>query len=105
MNTLLGTSQTLGGYAIADYLKSAIHPDGCSSDYVTGPPDDSTWVNFNNGDVMTGLFRGSWRDTIGNELLLETSYHPDNYNIRLLLNTGLFSTSHVVQQAQSPNFT
>ena len=98
-NFLGANSQTLGGHSIADYLISAIHPNGCSSDFVTGAPDDSTWVNFSDGDVMKGYFEFSWTDSIGDELLLETSYHPDNYNVRLLLSTGLYSTPYVVHEA------
>jgi hypothetical protein len=99
LNALVATSQTLGGYTINDFLISAIHPYGCSSNYVLGLPDDSTWVNFYGGEVMTGEFGASWANAIGDELLLETSYHPDNYDVRLLLATGSFSSSHAVQEA------
>lgn len=92
-------AQSLGGYSINDFLTSAVHPFNCSADYVTGPPDDSTWVNFANGDIMTGNFGGPSRDTTGFELLLETSYHADNYNVRMLLSTNIYSSIHNVQQA------
>lgn len=103
-SALLLSSQTLGGYIIYDYLVNAEHPYGCSSDYVTGLPDDSTWVNFNGGDLlngipgdmMTGNFGFTWTDSIGNELLLETCYHPDNYKMRLILSSGLGSSVHMV---------
>lgn len=91
-------SQTLGGYPIIDFLVTAVHPNNCSPNYVTGLPDDSTWVNFMNGDIMTGTFGASSVDTAGFDLLLETSYHPDNYNVRLILTNNQFSAVHNVQQ-------
>src|SRR5688500_2884830 len=88
--------QSLAGYSISDYMVSAIHPNGCPDNYVIGLPDDSTWVNFSSNDRMTGQFGFSWKDNVGNELLLETSYHPDNYNVRMILSGGLFSLAHAV---------
>ncbi|MFH1161599.1 MAG: PKD-like domain-containing protein [bacterium] len=90
-------SQTLGGYAIHDYIVTTVHPYGCDPNYVTGPPEDSTWVNFNPNDTMTGTFGSHWTDAPGDELLLETSYHPGNYDVRLLLSTGQYSGSHGVR--------
>ncbi|MBE0648411.1 MAG: hypothetical protein IH596_11565, partial [Bacteroidales bacterium] len=84
-------AQSIGGYEVFDFLVTAIHPNGCDPDFVTGPPNDSTWVNLNNWDVMTGTFGSQWSDGPGDDLLLETSYHPDNYDVRLLLSTGLYS--------------
>ncbi|MES1181242.1 MAG: hypothetical protein ABUL44_00450, partial [Flavobacterium sp.] len=95
---LIAAAQSLGGFPIFDYLVSAVHPFGCSAAYILGPPDDSTWVNFNDGDVMTGNFGNAWTDTTGNELLLETSYHRANYSVRMILSTGAFSSSHAVNQ-------
>ncbi len=99
LNTSVTSAQSLEGYDILDYLVSAEHPNGCSDEFITGLPDDSTWVNFDDGDVMTGRFGSTWIDSMGNELLLETSYHPDNYNVRLLLTTGVYSSPHVVLEA------
>lgn len=89
-------AQTLAGYPITDYLVTAIHPNGCADNYVTGPPEDSIWVNLDTNDVMTGMFGSSWSNTAGTELLLETGYHEDNYRVRLLLSTGLYSSPHNV---------
>jgi len=95
---LVTFSQTLSGYSISDFLVSAVHPNGCTDLYVTGPPDDLTWVNFSSNTVMTGSFGSTWTNLPGQELLLETSYHPSNYNVRLLLSTGLYSATHIVQE-------
>lgn len=48
---------------------------------------------------MTGTFGSSSVDTAGLDLLLETSYHPDNYHVRLMLTNNQFSAIHNVQQA------
>ena len=96
--TRVAVGQTIGGFAVSDYLVSAVHPNGCEANYVTGPPDDSTWVNFNDGDVTTGTFGLLWVDEPGDELLLETSYHSDNYAVRLILTSGAFSDIHFVNQ-------
>ncbi len=81
------------GYDIYDYLVTAYHPAGCNPDYVTGLPNDSTWVNMSTNTVMTGYFGMQWMDEDGDELLLETSFNPDNYNVRLILEGGLFSNA------------
>lgn len=96
LNALIAPAQSLGGYPISDFLVSAVHPNGCNQNYVTGPPDDLTWVNFNDGDIMSGNFGTTWIDAPGNELLLETSYHADNYAVRLKLSTGLYSSIYNV---------
>lgn len=83
--------QTLWGYSIQDHLVSAVHPDGCVQDHVVGPPDDKTWVNMSNYSEMTGLFQLGWMNGPGEDILLETSYHPDNYVVKLLLSTGIYS--------------
>ena len=90
-------AQTLGGYAINDYLVNAAHPNGCTDAYVTGPPSDSIWINMEGTDqTMTGNFGQLWKVVSGTELLLETGYHGDNMSIRLLLSSGLYSASHNV---------
>lgn len=89
-------AQTLSGYTINDYLINAIHPNGCNPNHVIGPPDDLICVNFNTNDLMTGNFGQMWTDTPGNELLLETGFHTDNYIVRLLLSSGLYSSTHQV---------
>jgi gliding motility-associated-like protein len=92
-------NQTLGGYIIYDYLVNALHPFVCSPDYVTGMPNDSTWVNFNNNDVMTGNFGLQWTEGNGDELLLETSFNRANYMVRLLLSTNQYSSVYNVYEA------
>lgn len=89
-------AQSLGPYPIFDYWVTATHPNGCSSNYVTGAPDDSTWVNFQPGDVSVGYFGNAWLDQPGDDLLLETSYHPDNYDVQLVYTNGSLSTIHNV---------
>ena len=80
---------TLGGYHLKDWLISATHPAGCDPDYVTGKPNDSTWVNFYDGTDMIGMFGSSHVDTAGYDLLLETSYNRANYDVRLILSNGI----------------
>ena len=92
----MSKSQTLGGYPIIGYLADALHPDGCVVSAVTGPPDDSTWVNLTVGDTMSGTFGNQWFDSTGNELLLETSFNTANYDVRLRLSSGLYSSTHTV---------
>jgi hypothetical protein len=89
-------SQTIAGYAVNGYLQNAVHPNSCSSEFVTGVPDDSLWVNFDTGNIMNGTFNHVSTDSIGDELLIETGFHPSNYNVSLLLSTGLYSATHVV---------
>ncbi|MCB0771107.1 MAG: gliding motility-associated C-terminal domain-containing protein [Flavobacteriales bacterium] len=89
-------AQQLGGYQLADALVSAVHPNGCSAGPVLGFPDQLTWVNMSNNSVMTGLFSGTWMDAPGDDLLLETSFHADNYTVRLSLEGGTFSAPHGV---------
>src|SRR5690554_1129466 len=92
---LAAGAQTLGGYTIYDYLVEAWHPYDCNYNYITGPPDLLTWVNMPVG-TMTGTFGSAWTDAPGDELLLETSFHADNYNVRLILSNGLFSENYNV---------
>ncbi|MBK9105543.1 MAG: hypothetical protein IPL92_13495 [Saprospiraceae bacterium] len=87
------------GYTLYDHLVTATHPNGCPSNYVTGLPDDSTWVNMLDWSVMTGYFEYSWSDLPGDDLLLESSFHHDNYSVRLILEGGNFSSSFVVTQS------
>ncbi len=89
-------SQSLAGYPIYDFLMTAVHPYGCDPSYVTGLPDDSIWVNFFNQDTMTGNFGMRWGDRPGRDLLIETGFNLSNYNVRLLLSTGLYSNIHAV---------
>lgn len=91
-------SQTLGGYPIIDHLVDAVHPDGCDISAVTGMPDDSTWVNLTVGDTMTAAFGNTWLNSVGPELLLETSFNDDNYTVRLKLSTGSYSAPHAVNE-------
>ncbi|MEZ4740509.1 MAG: gliding motility-associated C-terminal domain-containing protein [Flavobacteriales bacterium] len=92
-------AQQLEGYTLADALVSAVHPNGCSAQNVLGFPDTRTWVNMQSNSVMTGLFASTWPDELGNDLMLETSFHADNYTVRLILEGGGFSAAHsVVQQ-------
>jgi len=86
------------GYTIYDYLVTANHPNGCPSTWVTGLPEDSTWVNMLDNTVMTGYFGYSWMDLPGDDLLLESSFHFDNYSVRLILEGGDFSSSVVVDE-------
>lgn len=89
--TVKAQLMTWNGYDIYDHLVTANHPDGCDPAFVLGLPDDSTWVNLNDNSVMTGFFGSSWFDQLGNDLLLETSYHRDNYIVRLIRAGGSFS--------------
>ncbi|HKR04754.1 MAG TPA: T9SS type A sorting domain-containing protein [Bacteroidia bacterium] len=94
LSPLFTEAQTLGGYTIYDHLVTAIHPYGCSPGYVTHLPDDSIWVNFFPNDSMTGNFSMPGIDAGGDDLLLETGFHPSNYAVCLLLSNGQYSTSH-----------
>lgn len=89
-------AQVFYGYTIADFLVDAVHPNGCNPNYVLNLPDDSTWVNFKDGDIITGTFGQRWTDTTWEELLLETSYHEDNYTVSLYLSNGTYSATHFV---------
>lgn len=91
-------AQVIGGYTISDYLVSAENPYGCNPSYVTGLPDDSIWVNFNEGDKITGSFNYNWTDVEGIDLVLETGFHPSNYTVKLKLTSGLFSQPYNVSQ-------
>jgi uncharacterized protein (TIGR02145 family) len=95
-NSMFLGAQSLGGYHIYDWLVTAVHPNGCDPSYVTGPPDNKTWVNLNVGDIMTGTFGHHWADRPGSDLLLETSYNTSAYIVKLLLTTGVYSAPHSV---------
>jgi gliding motility-associated-like protein len=97
LSTVVARTQTFENYLIKDYLINTDHPNNCSTGYVTGFPDDSTWVNFKNGDSITGNFALSWTDNPGTDLLLETSFHRDNYAVRLILANGSYSSFHQVE--------
>ncbi len=99
----IGQGQWIAGYPVADFLVSATHPNcdqATAEPFVLGPPDDKCWVNMVDNSVMTGLFGSTWADQTGEELLLETSYHRDNYNVRLILAGGGFSSTRTVAQAE-----
>jgi hypothetical protein len=96
LNSLFAKPQVLGGYTIYDHLSTAIHPGGCSAGYVANLPDDSIWVNFNNGDSITGNFSMPSKDQAGYDLLLETGFNTSNYLVSLLLSTGQYSDTHSV---------
>ena len=87
------------GYTLYDYLVTANHPNGCLANYVTGLPEDSTWVNMLDYTVMTGTFGYPSMDHPGADLLLETSFHRDNYSVRMILSTGAFSGTVQVTEA------
>jgi hypothetical protein len=93
-------AQILGGFEVYDYLVAATHPYDCSPNFVTGPPSDSIWVNFNGNetDVMNGSFGGEWVNGPGSDLLLETGFHADNYDVRLLLTNGFYSSTVFVDE-------
>ena len=86
----------LNGFTLYDSLASATHPNGCPPEYITGRPDDSTWVNMFAGSTMTGYFHNTWKDLPGDDLLLEASFHHHNYSVRLILEGGGFSGVHLV---------
>lgn len=98
--TLRGIAQPYSfyGYTLYDYLVTANHPNGCSANYVTGLPEDSTWVNMLDYTVMTGNFGFTWMDHPGDDLLLETSFHRDNYSVRMILSTGGYSGTVLVTE-------
>lgn len=91
-------AQSLGGYSLADHLVSISAPNcfDTNPDFVTGFEDDSLWVNLSPNDTITGYFDMGWYDMSGDDLLLETGYHGDNYSVRLILSTGAFSAPHAV---------
>lgn len=92
-------AQVLGGFNINGYLASAVHPNGCIDTFVTNLPDSDIWVNFLNGDTMTGLFSQPAVNAAGPDVLLETGYNQSNYIVDLLLSTGQYSAVHNVYEA------
>ncbi len=86
----------LGNYSVTGYLKTATHPQGCDSSYVTRLPDDSIWVNLEENSVVTGTFSAPAVNGAGPDLLLETGFHPSNYAVSLLLSNGEQSAVHQV---------
>jgi len=85
-------SQSIGGYDLADYLISVFDANACfEENYVTNFPNDSIWVNLEKGDKIFGKFGSAWSNDLGPDLILETGFHADHYNIRLQLATGLFT--------------
>lgn len=100
-----GTLQAQWGYTFVDNLVSATHPNGCSDSFVTGPPDQKTWVNLNNGDITTAMFGSAWLDdgAGGDELVVHTAFHTDSYTMRLILQGGGFSAPHTVNTSDWSN--
>jgi len=90
------TAQTLGPFTLYDYLTSATHPTSCTDAHVTYWPQDSIWVNFSDGQVISTTFNLTWVDQAGDDLLLETGFHEANYDVRLRLQGGGFSAMHSV---------
>ena len=86
------------GYTLYDYLVTATHPNGCPSTYVTGLPEDSTWVNMSDFSVMPAYFGFPWKDLPGEDLLLESSFHLDNYSVKLILEGRTLSSAFMVSQ-------
>ncbi len=86
------------GYTLYDFLVTATHPNGCPPNYVTGLPEDSTWVNMNDFSVMPAYFGYPWKDLPGEDLLLESSFHLDNYSVKLILEGGILSAPFIVTQ-------
>lgn len=98
--TLTSFSQTLGGYSLSDNFVSTIYANTCFIDpFVAGPPSDSLWVNIPVGDSVEGVFGTFWNDHTGDDLLLETGYHDVNYEVKLLLTTGSYSSVHNVDES------
>ena len=91
--TLPALPQSLGGYPLVDWLVTATHPSNCNATYVTGPPDNRTWVN-SNPYTMTGTFGQSHTNTSGYDLLLESSFHGLDLEVRLVLAGGQLSAPH-----------
>ncbi len=89
-------AQRLDGHWLKDHLVTASHPGGCNPGYVTGWPDDSTWVNFYDGMQMDGLFSQPHSDLSGPDLLLESSFNSDNINLKLKLANGTTTTALLV---------
>jgi len=92
----LGTSwaQTLGGFVLSDHLVTVEGPDcfPANPEFVTAYPNDSLWVNLNDYDTITGYFSSGVLDQPGADLLLETGFHPVNYQVRCILLGGGFSS-------------
>ena len=87
-------SQTLGGYTIYDFLVSS--SSGCVTGFELFGPDSNTVINYNANTIVTAYFGSSHTDNAGDDVLLETSFHPDNYDVRLILSDGSFSSLHHV---------
>jgi len=99
---LNATTQTLDTFQLVDHLVEAINPDceEANNTYVNSFPNDSSWVNFFDGGTMTGTFGCQWQDGDGFDIILETSYHPDNYHVRLKLQDGSFSGTRIVSDQE-----
>jgi hypothetical protein len=98
---LTSFSQSIGTYQILDFLVEATHPT-CSvatNKYIVGQPNDSIWVNSNDSSAIVGFFGSSWVDGNGNDLVIESGYQIDDYEIRLLLSDSSFSNIHDIDTA------
>ena len=96
----LVNAQRLDGHWLKDYLVTASHPGGCDPSYVTGWPDDSTWVNFYDGMQIDGLFSQAHSDLSGPDLLLESSFNSDNINLKLKLANGTTTSALLVDTSR-----
>jgi len=85
--SLFSKAQTLAGYNLVDCVDSVVGV--CSQvDYIKGYPNDSTWVNFNANTYLSVYFNQAWVADLGDELLFETSFHKDFWEVQLILTNG-----------------
>lgn len=83
-------AQTLAGYNLVDCVDSVVGV--CSQvDYIKGYPNDSTWVNFNSNNYLSVYFNQAWVADLGDELLFETSFHKDFWEVQLILSNGILT--------------
>lgn len=95
LSALPSFGQSIAGYNLVDCIDSVIGP--CPSvEYVKGYPNDSTWVNFNPNYSVTLYFNQGWVAHLGDEIIFETSFHPDNCIIELILANNILSNQHLV---------
>jgi len=94
-------AQEFAGYEIIDYLRNVVHPtcDLGTNKYITGPPNDSMWVNLETIETISGDFGFGWTNGPGPELIIHSAFNKDRYDVRLILNNGSFSESHRVEIA------
>ena len=88
-----GYGQMIGEYEVQDFLNSAIHPV-CSegtNDFILGRPNNSAWANISNGIEFEGFFNARWNDNEGNDLVIESGFDADRYDIELILADSSYS--------------